>query len=98
MLWWWDRQFDKRHAVQTEGIIQIRDLNTLCGDPEFSESYEPMNVAPFPYLIAELPRDLSRFVFVDFGAGKGRTVLLAARHPFKKVIGVEFSGELLACM
>jgi SAM-dependent methyltransferase len=32
-------------------------------------------------------------VFVDFGSGKGRVVCLAARLPFRRVIGVEFVDE-----
>jgi tRNA G46 methylase TrmB len=35
-------------------------------------------------------------VFVDFGSGKGRVVLQAARHPFARVVGVEISEELNA--
>ena len=30
-------------------------------------------------------------IFIDFGSGKGRIVYLAARYPFKKIIGVEIS-------
>jgi SAM-dependent methyltransferase len=37
------------------------------------------------------PRD---FVFVDFGSGKGRVLLIAATLPFKSVVGIEFSVEL----
>jgi SAM-dependent methyltransferase len=33
-------------------------------------------------------------VFVDFGSGKGRAVLAAARLPFKRVVGVEVSEVL----
>lgn len=33
-------------------------------------------------------------VFIDLGSGKGRVVLLAARYPFDRVIGVEISEEL----
>ena len=33
-------------------------------------------------------------VFIDFGSGKGRVVLEAARYPFRRVIGVELSEEL----
>ena len=33
-------------------------------------------------------------VFVDFGSGKGRMVLLAAERPFRRIIGVEFSAQL----
>jgi precorrin-6B methylase 2 len=32
--------------------------------------------------------------FVDVGSGKGRVVCCAARHPCKKVIGVDYSEEL----
>src|SRR5262249_59289520 len=35
-------------------------------------------------------------VFVDLGSGKGRVLLMAAMHPFKRVIGVELSAKLNA--
>jgi SAM-dependent methyltransferase len=35
-------------------------------------------------------------VFVDLGSGKGRAVLLAAEHPFRRVMGVEISPLLHA--
>ena len=35
-------------------------------------------------------------VFVDFGSGKGRMVMLAAGYDFRRVIGVEFSAQLHA--
>lgn len=33
-------------------------------------------------------------VFIDYGSGKGRALLIAARFPFKRVIGVEMSPVL----
>ena len=33
-------------------------------------------------------------VFVDFGSGKGRVVMLAAELPFHRVTGIEFSEQL----
>ena len=33
-------------------------------------------------------------VFVDFGSGKGRTLILAADFPFRRIIGVEFDKNL----
>jgi SAM-dependent methyltransferase len=33
-------------------------------------------------------------VFVDFGCGKGRVLLCAARYPFARVVGVEISPRL----
>jgi SAM-dependent methyltransferase len=50
----------------------------------------------------DLPRILRRDeigpddVFLDLGSGKGRMVLVAARYPFKRVIGVELSDSLTA--
>jgi predicted RNA methylase len=35
------------------------------------------------------------FVFIDFGAGKGRTLLIASLFGFKRIIGVEFARELV---
>ena len=41
-----------------------------------------------------MPIRYELFTFVDYGAGKGRVLMLAAEHPFRAVIGVEFSPEL----
>jgi SAM-dependent methyltransferase len=43
------------------------------------------------------PEDVtSDSVFLDLGSGKGRIVILAARYPFRKIIGVELSEDLTA--
>jgi hypothetical protein len=38
--------------------------------------------------------DIPKMSFVDYGAGKGRVLLLAAQHPFTRVGGIEFAEEL----
>jgi SAM-dependent methyltransferase len=48
----------------------------------------------FELLLASLPIQPEEFTFVDFGAGKGRALLLAAERPFRRVVGVEFSAQL----
>jgi SAM-dependent methyltransferase len=48
------------------------------------------------YMLRSLHIDYNDFVFVDYGSGKGRTLLVAAEFPFKKIIGVEISQELHA--
>ena len=37
---------------------------------------------------------LQDFTFIDLGSGKGRVLLMASEHPFKKIIGVEFMPDL----
>jgi SAM-dependent methyltransferase len=44
--------------------------------------------------MSSLALSLEDFVFIDYGSGKGRALLLASEFPFKKVIGLEFSPEL----
>ena len=34
------------------------------------------------------------FTFVDYGCGKGRTLLLASEWRFREIVGVEFSSAL----
>jgi len=45
-------------------------------------------------LLDAVPVPLDGTTFVDVGSGMGRVVLLAARRPFKTVVGVEVSGAL----
>jgi SAM-dependent methyltransferase len=45
-------------------------------------------------LLASVEIDEPRTTFVDVGSGMGRVVLMAARRPFKQVVGVEISPAL----
>lgn len=40
--------------------------------------------------------ELDEAVFIDFGSGKGRALLLASAYPFRRIIGIEFAAELHA--
>lgn len=84
-----DRRLERRHGVDTHGKVVTDEHDAERG------FYKPL---PWNALSRVLdkgdvgPDD----VFIDFGAGKGRAVFLAARYPFKRVIGVELSAELSA--
>ena len=45
------------------------------------------------WALSALPQDLKRYAFVDFRAGNGRTLLLAARHNFEYAAGYAFDVE-----
>ena len=57
------------------------------------QMYQPTGVLPFLGIMRHvtLPKDP---VFVDYGSGKGRTLLLASLFPMRRVLGIEFSPEL----
>jgi hypothetical protein len=48
----------------------------------------------FEWVLDRLPKDLREYAFVDFRAGRGRVILLAARRNFEKVIGYEFDDQI----
>ncbi len=90
-----ERAFDERYGVET---VKQHDLGWLAkiDSPnwQFDAGYCPAPTEPVAELLAGLPIAYKDFVFVDVGSGKGRVLLLAAEHPFKRIIGVEYSERL----
>jgi hypothetical protein len=55
-------------------------------------------VGPIPkklldWALSALPPDRKRYAFIDYRAGNGRTLLLAARHNFEYAAGYAFDAE-----
>ncbi len=93
-----DLMFDEIHSVETEGIVEPRDLGLVNHPASLSDAvhYAPSRPQRLTYLLANLRIDYRQFTFVDIGAGKGRALLIAAQFPFKRIVGVEFSPGLVA--
>jgi hypothetical protein len=72
--------FDRRLGVNTRGYSDLR--------------YEPTPADVFREMMGKIPFDPRDFVFVDFGSGKGKVVMLAAHYPFRRVVGVELWEDL----
>jgi len=89
-----ERAFDASYAIDTAGIVHLHTLDIPSDNAEHGVRYEPTNPEWFCDLVDWLPIDYEDFVFVDFGAGKGRALVLASEFPFRKIVGVEFSPEL----
>jgi SAM-dependent methyltransferase len=91
---WRDQHFDHRYRVTTSGFRTLHELG-LSDSARESHNYRGTPVALFNAALAQSLRiDWSRFEFVDYGSGMGKALLLAARFPFRRVTGVEFSAEL----
>lgn len=88
------RAFDQRHGVDTFGRVALADLAIASENRRFGIYYEPSPSLTFKRLLKRLPADLRDFTFVDFGCGKGRTLIAAHPFGFKRIVGVEFSHEL----
>ncbi|HEX4814809.1 MAG TPA: class I SAM-dependent methyltransferase [Nonomuraea sp.] len=82
--------YERRYGVRTADRVDLADLGLDGADRVY---YVPLR---WGALRKALPKGevSGRDVFLDFGSGKGRVVVEAARYPFRRVIGVELSAEL----
>lgn len=74
--------FDARYGTETRWF----DLG----------NYEPIRPTVLDAALDALDIGVRDATFVDFGSGKGRAVLVAARRPFRRVIGIEHRPALHA--
>ena len=89
-----DQEFDSRYGLETGDWINLGQLKVQSEHVEFGTHYEAIGLSLFREAISQIHEPLDDFLFIDFGSGKGRALLLAAEHPFRKIIGVEFSTKL----
>jgi len=92
--------FDLKHGVETDGDIggwtYLSDLNIPSTNWIYGRNYAAIEPQRFFWILSSLEINFKDFVFVDFGSGKGRALLMASEFPFRRVVGVEFSPELHA--
>lgn len=80
---------DWRLGIRTAGDIDASDL----GLGAECVQYQPVNYRCLDVMFSHL--DIcENDVFLDYGCGKGRAVIVAAMNPLGRVIGVELSPEL----
>jgi SAM-dependent methyltransferase len=83
-------RFERALGIDTTGIIEEKEI--YAAQPE-REGYQGSGWIDLRRMLRPgevKPHD----VFLDLGSGKGKVVMLAARYPFARVIGVEISEEL----
>nr|WP_052170812.1 class I SAM-dependent methyltransferase [Massilia sp. JS1662] len=91
-----DRVFDRVHGTQTRSFTDLKTLDVTGTNKQHGERYQPSPVYSLRRLLKRLDIHYPDFSFIDFGSGKGRTLLIAGELPFRQVIGVEFSADLHA--
>jgi SAM-dependent methyltransferase len=85
-----DAEFDWDHRVNTTSAA-LSWHDRLLG--AFHSPYQPTESSLFHEMLGSLQEqpdfDFGQFVFIDLGSGKGRTLLMAADYPFRRIVGVE---------
>ncbi len=82
--------------MTTEALLFLGELDPERIGPSLDHAthYSPTPVRDAEALLDASPLAPETATFVDVGAGLGRIVMLAARRPYRAVIGVEISPAL----
>lgn len=86
--------FDAKCHVDTATPVERWELSE--GDDALINNarYSPTPVATIRAVLAAATVGMEQVSFVDFGAGKGRVMLVASEFPFRRIVGVEYSARL----
>lgn len=88
-----ERYFDWRLGIRT---ARRPEFSAITYDAPESIRYEPLPYSLVRTALAKVVPEapLGNEVFLDYGAGLGRVVIMAATNPFKRVLGVELLPTL----
>ncbi len=87
--------FDERYGVETGGLIWGEELRSGERREYWATGYYGISPSVFWQALDRLGLDWGRYSFLDVGCGKGRALMLALRYPFRRVVGVDLSADLV---
>ena len=93
--------FDQRYGTNTSGLIGGGTLATGHKHDAYITGYSGVPPSRFEAALERWRSTIGSariedYTFIDLGCGKGRALLLASRHPFREVIGIELNPQLAA--
>jgi hypothetical protein len=99
LLFWWhakvgDAAIEKLFFRPTAPALSLDGLTIRSANRAHARDYKATPRLVFDWALAGVPEDFSKFSFVDYGAGRGRVLLLASERPFLAVGGMEFAAEV----
>ena len=86
-------EFDRKLGIETAILVRLPE--TESKNQTSGRGYQASDVTLVEWAIASSGVSFERTTFVDVGCGKGRVLILASRKPFKKIIGFDYSEDLL---
>src|SRR5215470_7329568 len=86
-----EQLYERCLGIRSSDIISLQELGL---EHEQRREHYPTSVEHFRRMERFVRPRTQNEVFLDYGAGLGRVLVLAAMLPFKRVIGVELSPVL----
>ena len=84
---------ERRLGIHTLGCVELAEFSVSESE---CHDYAPTDYPSFAKLMKHVPIRRNEDCFLDYGSGLGRVPIMAARYPFKCVMGVELSADLNA--
>ena len=88
------RIFDYKYNVKTHKDLNLNDLKFDSINKKEAGDYETLAIFSIKKILNNIEID-KKDIFVEVGCGKGRVLLIASQYKFNKIIGIEFSPELV---
>jgi SAM-dependent methyltransferase len=88
-----DEYYERRLNVDTRYMVTKEALGINDTDAVY---YVPISYRALFSMLRRVAVNPQETVFLDYGAGKGRALAVAATFPFKRVLGVEVADTLIA--
>jgi hypothetical protein len=89
--------YDSRHNVETAREEYLGHMGLAADAVKAGNSVYRVTWAwLIERALARLDIDAARYTFIDYGSGKGKAMLMAAEHPFRSIIGLEYAAPLHA--
>lgn len=85
------RWYERHYGIRTDAVIDLAELGIHNKDCRY---YSATDYGEFHHIMRAIAIDPREHVFLDYGAGMGRAMILAATFPFRRVLGVEISPDL----
>src|SRR5262245_48691210 len=77
--------FDGGYEVDTVTNTILDDLRIAGENIEFGNKYATIDPSVFEDLLGRIEVDFPGFTFIDIGSGKGRILMLAMQHRFRRL-------------
>ena len=87
----WERSLGVRF---NDTNVSLDSLGIESANKQHGFSYVPCTGVAIRALLNNIKADLSRYCFIDFGSGEGRSLIVASTYAFDQIMGVEFAKEL----
>jgi SAM-dependent methyltransferase len=88
--------FDLAHGTETTLNVDMWDLGVQSPNLRTAVKYQPVNIDVMRIGFESLPPGTHNLPFIDIGCGKGRALIMAHEAGFRRLIGIDFSSELLS--